>query len=66
MSNQQQGGSNEAPKTVTPDEAKPAPQQNQGDGKSDAAKPQQEITRPSGYAIGSAGSAGLFRNGEEI
>lgn len=42
MSNQQQGQSNEAPKTVTPNEAKPAPQQNQGDGKPDAAKPQQK------------------------
>ncbi|RKE66010.1 hypothetical protein [Pseudorhodoplanes sinuspersici] len=42
MSNQQQGGSNEAPKTATPNEAKPAPQQNQGDGKPDTAKPQQK------------------------
>lgn len=42
MSNQQQGGPNEAPKTTTPDEAKPAPQQDQGGGKSDAAKPQQK------------------------
>jgi len=32
MSNQQQG-SNEAPKTPTPSETKPTPQQNQGDGK---------------------------------
>lgn len=42
MSNQQQGGSNEAPKTATPNEAKPAPQQNQGDSKPDAQKPQQK------------------------
>ncbi len=42
MSNQQQGAPNEAPKTSTPNEAKPAPQQTQGDGKSDAAKPQQK------------------------
>lgn len=42
MSNQQQGGSNETPKTATPNEAKPAPQQNQGDGKSDSQKPQQK------------------------
>lgn len=43
MSNQQTGGSNEAPKTTTPNEAKPAPQQNQGDGKQDAQKsPQQK------------------------
>jgi hypothetical protein len=42
MSNQQQGGSSETPKTTTPNEAKPAPQQNQGDAKPDAAKPQQK------------------------
>jgi hypothetical protein len=42
MSNQQQGGSHEATKTPTPNEAKPAPQQNQGDGKPDAQKPQQK------------------------
>jgi len=42
MSTQQQGGSNEAPKTVTPNETKPAPQQNQGDVKSDTPKPQQK------------------------
>jgi hypothetical protein len=42
MSNQQQGGPDEAPKTTAPNEAKPAPQQNQGDGKSDESKPQQK------------------------
>jgi hypothetical protein len=42
MSNQQQGGSNEAPKTSTPNEAKPAPQQNQGDSKPAEQKPQQK------------------------
>ena len=43
MSNQQQGGSHEAPKTDTPNEAKPAPQQNQGDSKPDAPQqPQQK------------------------
>ena len=41
MTNQQQG-SNEAPKTVTPSETKPAPQQNQGDGKQDTTKPEQQ------------------------
>jgi hypothetical protein len=41
MSNQQ-GGSNEAPKTATPNETKPAPQQNQSDSKPDAQKPQQK------------------------
>jgi hypothetical protein len=42
MSNQQQGAPNEAPKTTNPNEPKPAPQQNQGDGKPDAQKPQQK------------------------
>jgi hypothetical protein len=42
MSNQQQGGSNETPKTPTPNETKSAPQQNQGDSKPDAQKPQQK------------------------
>lgn len=42
MSNQQQGTPNEAPQTSAPNEAKPAPQQNQGDGKSDAGKAQQK------------------------
>jgi len=41
MSNQQQG-SNEAPKTPPPSETKPAPQQNQGDGKADPQKPEQQ------------------------
>lgn len=41
MTNQQQG-SNEAPKTPVPSEAKPAPQQNQGDSKQDANKPEQQ------------------------
>jgi hypothetical protein len=41
MTNQQQG-SNEAPKTSTPSETKPVPQQNQGDGKSDNEKPAQQ------------------------
>ena len=41
MSNQQQG-SHETPKTTTPNETKPAPQQNQGDSKPDAGKPQQK------------------------
>ena len=41
MTNQQQG-SNEAPKTVTPPETKPAPQQNQGGVKHDANKPAQQ------------------------
>jgi len=41
MSNQQQG-SNEAPKTPAPSETKPAPQQNQGDGKSGNEKPAQQ------------------------
>jgi hypothetical protein len=42
MSNQQQGGPNEAPKTPTPNEVKPAPQQSQGDSKPDAPNPQQK------------------------
>ncbi len=42
MTNQQQG-SNEAPKTVTPGETHPAPQQqNQGDAKPDTSKPEQQ------------------------
>ena len=41
MSNQQQG-SNEASQTVTPSATKPAPQQNQGDGKPGSEKPQQQ------------------------
>jgi hypothetical protein len=41
MSNQQQG-SNESPKTPTPGETKPTPQQNQGDGKPGSEKPQQQ------------------------
>jgi hypothetical protein len=41
MSNQQQG-SNEAPQTPAPSETKPAPQQNQGDGKPAAEKPPQQ------------------------
>jgi hypothetical protein len=40
MTNQQQG-SNEAPKTVSPGETTPAPQQNQGDGKQEN-KPEQQ------------------------
>ena len=40
--NNQQGNSNEAPKTVTPDEAKPGAQQNQGDSKPDTDKPAQQ------------------------
>ena len=42
MTNQQQGNSNETPKTVSPSETKPAPQQNQGDSKQDAVKPEQQ------------------------
>ena len=41
MTNQPQA-SNEAPKTAPPSENKPAPQQNQGDGKQDANKPAQQ------------------------
>ena len=41
MTNQQQG-SNEAPKTPSPSETKPTPQQNQGTGKPDADKPAQQ------------------------
>ena len=41
MSNPQQG-SNETAKTVPPSETKPAPQQNQGDGKPDTTKPEQQ------------------------
>lgn len=41
MTNQQQG-SNEASKTAVPSDAKPAPQQNQGDVKQDANKPAQQ------------------------
>jgi hypothetical protein len=41
MTNQPQQGSNEAPKTPSPNETKPAPQQNQGDGKQGSASPQQ-------------------------
>ena len=41
MSNQQQG-SNEAPKTTPQNETKPAPQQNQGDGKQGSEKPAQQ------------------------
>ncbi len=41
MTNQQQG-SNEAPKPVSPTENKPTPQQNQGDGKQDTKKPEQQ------------------------
>jgi hypothetical protein len=33
---------NETPKTSTPSEAKPAPQQNQGDGKPSTEKPLQQ------------------------
>jgi len=42
MSNQPQQGSNEAPKTAPPSETKPAPQQNQGDSKQAAPKPEQQ------------------------
>jgi len=42
MSNQQQGGSNEAAKTVASADAKPASQQNQGDSKPDAQTPQRK------------------------
>jgi hypothetical protein len=38
----QQGGSNETPKAAPPSETKPAPQQNQGDGKQDTSKPEQQ------------------------
>lgn len=41
MTNQQQG-SNEAPKTTSPSETKPAPQQNQGDSKPNTDKPAQQ------------------------
>ena len=41
MSNQQQG-SNETPKTTPQNDPKPAPQQNQGDGKQGAQKPEQQ------------------------
>lgn len=41
MGNQPQQGSNEAPKAPTPNETKPAPQQNQGDGKQGSPKPDQ-------------------------
>jgi hypothetical protein len=41
MSNQPQQGSNEAPKTPTPSETKPGPQQNQGDGKQASSRPDQ-------------------------
>jgi hypothetical protein len=41
MSSQQQG-SNDAPKTPTPTEAKPDAQQNQGDGKQGSEKPAQQ------------------------
>jgi hypothetical protein len=41
MTNQQQG-SNEAPKAVTPSQTRPAPQQNQGDGEQDTSKPEQQ------------------------
>jgi hypothetical protein len=37
----QQQGSNEAPKTPAASETKPAPEQNQGDGKLASEKPQQ-------------------------
>jgi hypothetical protein len=40
MSNQPQQGSNEAPKTPTPGETKPAPQQDTGDVKQPASKPE--------------------------
>jgi hypothetical protein len=42
MTNQPQQGSNEAPKTSNPNETKPAPQQNQGDGKQGSQKPDQQ------------------------
>jgi hypothetical protein len=44
MSNQNndQGKNNEAPKTVTPNEAKPGSQQNQGDSKPNTDKPAQQ------------------------
>jgi hypothetical protein len=42
MTNQPQQGSNEAPKTPAPGQAKPAPQQNQGDGKQGSSKPDQQ------------------------
>lgn len=41
MTNQQQG-SNEAPKTVSPSENKPTPQQNQGDSKPSSDQPAQQ------------------------
>jgi hypothetical protein len=41
MSNQQQG-SNDAPKTPTPTETKPAPQQNQGGSQQGSEKPAQQ------------------------
>ena len=41
MTNQQQG-QNEAPKTPAPGQSQPAPQQNQGDGKQDLTKPEQQ------------------------
>jgi hypothetical protein len=42
MNNQPQQGSNEAPKTPTPGQTKPAPQQNQGDGKQGSTKSDQQ------------------------
>ena len=42
MTNPVQGNSTEAPKTAPPGETKPAPQQNQGDGKQDTNKPDQQ------------------------
>ena len=41
MTNPEQGA-NETPKTVTPSEGKPAPQQNHGDGKPSTEKPAQQ------------------------
>lgn len=40
--NNAQGNSNEAPKTVNPNEAKPGAQQTQGDSKPNADKPAQQ------------------------
>jgi hypothetical protein len=41
LTNQPQQG-NEAPKTPAPNETKPAPQQNQGDGKQGSTNPNQQ------------------------
>jgi hypothetical protein len=60
MSNQPQQGTNEAPKTPTPNETKPAPQQNQGDGKRFHRNPISEANNAPYWVEEARQIAGLF------